>query len=68
MDSRKPRYWQFSVNELGEKDIAAQIEHIHHVKTAELREYYGETGGDVAAAPVKDLPPCTLPRDSLGDG
>ena len=68
LDSRKPRYWQFSVNELGEKDIAAQIEHIHHVKTAELRLIYGETDGTGAAAPEEDLPRCTLPYDSLGEG
>ena len=68
LDSRKPRYWQFSVNELGEKDIAAQIEHIHHVKSAELRLKYGETGGAGAVGPSTDLPPCTLARDRLGDG
>ncbi|XVF50640.1 hypothetical protein PTKIN_Ptkin04bG0118300 [Pterospermum kingtungense] len=31
------QYWQFSVNELGTKDIPALIEKIHEVKTAELK-------------------------------
>lgn len=28
-------YWKYSLNELGREDIAAQIDHIHKVKTAE---------------------------------
>jgi len=63
LDSRAAKYWQFSVNELGELDIAAQIDYIHMVKTDELREIYGE-----GTASVEDLPPSTLPYDSLGDG
>ena len=51
------------MNELGELDIAAQIDYIHMVKTDELREIYGE-----GTASVEDLPPSTLPYDSLGDG
>ncbi len=31
LDSRAAKYWQFSVNELGELDIAAQIDYIHMV-------------------------------------
>eukprot|EP00951_Prasinocladus_malaysianus_P018947 scaffold152693_cov36-Prasinocladus_malaysianus.AAC.1 len=29
-------YWSYSINELGEKDIGAQVDHIHVVKCAEL--------------------------------
>ena len=71
LDARRARYWQFSCNELGQQDIAAQIEHIHHVKTAELRMTYGESAGGGAATaglPEDELSPCTLPYDSLGDG
>ena len=31
-----PGYWHFTVNELGEKDIAAQLDHIHVIKCREL--------------------------------
>ncbi|XP_057951337.1 uncharacterized protein LOC131146070 [Malania oleifera] len=31
------RYWQYSINELGTKDIPAIIEKIHQVKTSELK-------------------------------
>ena len=30
------QYWNFTVNELGQKDIAAQVDHIHAVKCDEL--------------------------------
>ena len=56
IDSRRAKYWQFSVNELGEQDIKAQIEYIHRVKVGEL------------TAAEDDLPTSTLPYDSLGDG
>lgn len=31
------RYWFFTANELGMEDVAAQIDHLHIVKCAELR-------------------------------
>ena len=31
-------YWYFTVNELGEKDMAAQLDHIDAIKRAELKE------------------------------
>ncbi len=31
------RYWYFTGNELGMEDVAAQIDHLHIVKCAELR-------------------------------
>lgn len=36
-------YWHFTVNELGQKDIAAQIDHIHVVKCKELSEPLGHS-------------------------
>ncbi|KAK9810435.1 hypothetical protein WJX72_010667 [[Myrmecia] bisecta] len=38
------RYWHYTVNELGMYDIAAQVDHIHVVKTYELN---GGTGAGV---------------------
>ncbi len=35
-------YWHFTVNELGEQDIAAQLDHIHTVKCDELNEPLGQ--------------------------
>ena len=32
------RYWRYTLNELGMKDIRAQIEYIHDIKCLELRE------------------------------
>ncbi len=34
---RGARYWYFTANELGMEDVAAQIDHLHIVKCAELR-------------------------------
>ena len=31
-------YWHFTVNELGEKDMAAQLDHIDATKRAELKK------------------------------
>lgn len=33
-----PAYWHFTVNELGEQDLAAQLDHIHVMKCRELNE------------------------------
>ena len=51
------------MNELGQQDIAAQIEHIHKIKTDELRIAYGE-----GTAAEEAQRPSALPYDSLGDG
>ncbi len=31
-------YWRYTVNHLGLEDVAAQVEHIHVVKSAELQQ------------------------------
>ncbi|EFN54144.1 hypothetical protein CHLNCDRAFT_53131 [Chlorella variabilis] len=46
------RYWNYSLNELGTQDIAAQIAQIHAVKMRELRpgSGYGQAGGAMERA------------------
>ena len=57
------------MNELGEQDVAAQIEYIHKVKTGELlpEEKRGQSssGGAATAGEQKGtLPPTTMPCES----
>lgn len=43
-DPRKhgtPKYWHYTVNELGMEDCLAQIDHIHYTKCQELNIYAG---------------------------
>ena len=37
MDPRGLRYWRYTVNEMAMEDVAAQVDHVHVVKTQELR-------------------------------
>ena len=51
MDPRGLRYWRYTVNEMAMEDVAAQVDHVHVVKTQELRPaawWRGEGNNGVA--------------------
>jgi len=45
MDPRGLRYWRYTVNEMAMEDVAAQVDHVHVVKTQELRPAAWWRGG-----------------------
>ena len=54
LSSRDPAYWHFTANELGEKDIAAVVDCIHHIKMEDLQGTDGADTAAPAAAPQDD--------------
>ena len=58
------RYWKYTVNEMGLEDVAAQVDHIHVVKCAELAAAAAGAGrgGDDGDGPSSSSPPPASPR------